>query len=680
MSKYACLAAAMLFCAGPGNAVERLTLDIGKVSREGIEVEDLRVAWQPAPGSPLALTAARVTLAQWPEALRNLDITCDAAEITPAVMRCEDASLGFDMAERRWSARLGIHLDRRLGDATLQVTGLGAGAGGIDAVARLAGSDWHLEARTRDVGVGELSALLPGALSRWQWSGNLHAQVTAAGDLNSWHKIVVETSLSELAFSDPAGLRAGEGLDVSATAELRPGPNDWQLSANLRSPDGQIYVDPVFVDIGAHPLDARIEAHFDAGGSLLTVPSLRIALAQLGQIGGEVRLDTATGALHRALITLDEARLPEAYRLFAQPFLLGTPAANLDTGGSVAGSMALGAHELPRLQLTLDGVDIEDLGGGFALYGLDGELNWRRERAGDESPTRLRWSGGHLYGLTLGAAELNAITTGEQVTLSHPLELPVLDGILRINRFELEDALGGDRQAILDAELLPLSLRQLTAALGWPAFSGTLSGVLPELEYRDGVARVGGEFVAQAFGGELRLEGLSVTNPLGAVPEVSADVRLRDLSLEAVTNAFAFGQITGTLEGDIEDLRLVGWQPASFRAWLHTPRRDGVAHRISQRAVENLASLGGAGAAAALSRGFMRFFENFSYDRIGLGCTLRGNVCDMRGLAPDNGGYVIVRGQGLPRIDVVGYSREVSWPVLVQQIIDITRTGPPVVE
>jgi len=116
----------------------------------------------------------------------------------------------------------------------------------------------------------------------------------------------------------------------------------------------------------------------------------------------------------------------------------------------------------------------------------------------------------------------------------------------------------------------------------------------------------------------------------------------------------------------------------------YTPVDDKSQHRISQRAVENLASVGGGGAAAVLSTGFLQFFEVFAYDRIGLRCLLRNGVCAMSGTGaakagPQGRGYYIVKGRGVPRIDVVGYRDTVSWPRLMQQLTAITRSGSPTV-
>jgi hypothetical protein len=81
------------------------------------------------------------------------------------------------------------------------------------------------------------------------------------------------------------------------------------------------------------------------------------------------------------------------------------------------------------------------------------------------------------------------------------------------------------------------------------------------------------------------------------VPRLYTDVRIRDLSLDELTRTFSFGRIQGRLEGRAHGLILEDWSPSAFDAMLRTPEGDRSTHRISQRAVDNLASIGGAGGA-----------------------------------------------------------------------------------
>jgi hypothetical protein len=170
--------------------------------------------------------------------------------------------------------------------------------------------------------------------------------------------------------------------------------------------------------------------------------------------------------------------------------------------------------------------------------------------------------------------------------------------------------------------------------------------------------------------------------PLGVAPTLGADVDIQDIDLEPLTSAFEFGTITGRLDGRIHDLRLVDWQAVAFKSWLETDRSWKGKRRISQRAVQDISAVGGGGGITAGLQGmFLRFFDDFGYDRIGVGCELRGTVCRMEGIGSAGDGYIIVAGAGLPQIKVVGFNRYVDWPTLVSRLEAATQgKTKPVIE
>jgi hypothetical protein len=123
---------------------------------------------------------------------------------------------------------------------------------------------------------------------------------------------------------------------------------------------------------------------------------------------------------------------------------------------------------------------------------------------------------------------------------------------------------------------------------------------------------------------------------------------------------------------DVLNLETFGLAPVAFDMKLGTPPGDRSRHRISQRAVQNLSNIGGGGGGvtAALQSGLLRFFEEFRYERIGLACKLRNDVCQMSGAgpAPEGTGFYIVKGSGLPRINIIGNNSRVDWPVFMSQV------------
>ncbi|MEZ5670845.1 MAG: hypothetical protein R3E08_00040 [Thiotrichaceae bacterium] len=43
-------------------------------------------------------------------------------------------------------------------------------------------------------------------------------------------------------------------------------------------------------------------------------------------------------------------------------------------------------------------------------------------------------------------------------------------------------------------------------------------------------------------------------------------------------------------------------------------------------------------------------------------------------------GYYIVKGRGLPRIDVIGYNEEFNWDTLLNRLKTLAKTGKPVIK
>jgi hypothetical protein len=59
---------------------------------------------------------------------------------------------------------------------------------------------------------------------------------------------------------------------------------------------------------------------------------------------------------------------------------------------------------------------------------------------------------------------------------------------------------------------------------------------------------------------------------------------------------------------------------------------------------------------------------------------MRDQVCAMDGIAAKGKGYYILRGKGLPRIDVIGFERSVSWPALSLAVWSAARSGDVIIE
>lgn len=203
---------------------------------------------------------------------------------------------------------------------------------------------------------------------------------------------------------------------------------------------------------------------------------------------------------------------------------------------------------------------------------------------------------------------------------------------------------------------------------------GTLSGEIPVVSYNGSTVEVQGALLFKVFDGTVLLWNLKVLDPFGPAASLMADVDMRNLDLDLLTGTFSFGKIQGRVDVAVHDLELFNWKPVKFDASLMSSPGN-YPRRISQAAVQNISSLGGFGAAAAIQRSFLHFFDDFGYSKIGWSCSLRNGTCRMGGIEsePLQHGYLIVKGGGIPAITVIGYNREVDWWELVSRLQRITH-------
>lgn len=457
-----------------------------------------------------------------------------------------------------------------------------------------------------------------------------------------------------------------EGLRFTADAQLQRRGGTLGGVAVLRLLAGQSYLEPVFNDFGAHPARLSTRWQLNLASRQLELEQLSLEQPGIVQLQGrlQTRLDQPLPQLQAELQAGIENLAPLG-ELYLKPLLAGSRIDNLVLAGNADVRLRIAGGQPQDLRLVLQQGEMTLPKLGLGFDGLQGSLHW--SPAGSEAST-LAWQRAQVGRLEIGGTALRFIARDLDFRLLEPLRIGILDGALQVHRLALRDLGRPGMAAVFEAEVEPIDLAQLCRVFGWPEFGGQLSGRLPGLRFEDDLLSLDGALSARAFDGEIHIGSLRVIQPFGVLPRVAADIRLRNLDLERVTRAFSFGRITGRLDGDVTGLRLLGWKPVAMNARIATPPGDRSRHRISQRAIDSISAAGG-GPTGVLQRSALRLFDDFAYDRIGWSCKLDNGVCEMDGIEPArNGGYVLVKGRLLPRIDVVGYSRRVGWDTFLSQL------------
>lgn len=506
--------------------------------------------------------------------------------------------------------------------------------------------------------------------------GTLDARLSVTTPAGRLLRVAGPLRIAGGALDTPDGTIATEDLGVDAMFGLSFADRD-RATVRGKLQGGELLFGNAYVSLQQRAVDIEIEAtrQGEAGWQL---PHVRWRDRGILDAAGSAALtrDGEVEALNLRLQSPDVAPLRDGY---LSGWLGVAGLSQLRLSGAADATLTMGDGSLQGFLVSLRDVSVIDPQQRFGFDRLDGDLAFSSSAP---VQTELAWQGGQLYGLGFGAARLPFDSSAGELRFRQPVAVPMLGGQLRFERFALRPPKGEHGLDIhFGMALEQLDVGQLSGALGWPAFTGELSGEIPQAHYADERLDFEGGLRMRVFDGEIAVSSLAMERPFGVAPTLSADVALDDLDLEALTGVFGFGSITGRLDGRIGALRMVDWQPVAFDATLRTDRKRGVRQRISQRAVQDLSSVGDASFAGSLQSQLIGLFDDFGYSRIGISCRLVDDVCNMDGLGSAGRGFIIVEGSGLPRLTVVGFNRRVDWPTLVERLGAIGKGEvKPVVE
>ena len=496
-------------------------------------------------------------------------------------------------------------------------------------------------------------ALLEPLLKKQQLGGEIRPRLTLHRKDSGYHASGSIT-LHDVRYNSADSLHAAEHLRGEICLDLHGGDDHWQGDISLTLHAGEILLTPYYYRHEGAPLTARL--HLDYRPGHLRIRDLTVedahasARADLDWNNRQHRLTALT--LHQ--LTGDADHL---YRHYLQPYL----GDGLFGDATLKGSLYLhGSYRdghFADLAAVFHHLHIEDRQGRYALHDLNGQTG------NNGQPSRLTLAGGHWRKLPVGSISADYRWDVRGIILEKPLHIPILDGGITVHRLEPQ------REAYkISAHIDPISLDQLGDALDTIRFHGSLGGTLPDIRLsRDGL-HLQQPVNLTTFGGTIHIDHLHISRFFSNAPYAGFALRLRDLDLQQLTNAFGIGEIEGRIEGEAADVILTNWRPQHFRARLYTPPHNPGHRRISHEAVAYLAR---AGSGNLMLNQFIRVLNRFPYERLGFTARLENGVLTLDGIAPaedGSGGYYLVKGSGLPHLDIIGHTRTIDWQELLNRL------------
>jgi hypothetical protein len=172
---------------------------------------------------------------------------------------------------------------------------------------------------------------------------------------------------------------------------------------------------------------------------------------------------------------------------------------------------------------------------------------------------------------------------------------------------------------------------------------------------------------------------------LSLAPVIHLDAAWQNIDLGKLTQDTSFGKIEGVLRGQVKNLEIADGQPQKFELFMETVKKADVPQKISVRALNNIAQIGGgASPFSGFTGALISLFKELSYEKIGVKASLENDVFRINGTVKENGKEYLVKKGGFSGVDVViadHGSNTISFRDMLNRIKRVTASkGSPAVE
>lgn len=671
-------------------ALEDMVLKLGTTTGRDWRAQGVmaRLHWLNDEHISLTLIIASLNLAPLKKPLQNLKLTCPRTQYNHLQIVCPQAKLYLQrelMGDSPW--QLSFTYQLRTQQINLRLEAKALAGGQVIVQANTTSSEWRAHVDIQAVNLEKLSNQFKSFidLPSWVLGGYLYLKVKLLSKAQQL-TTTCKGRIQDLNFSNAQGSQAGEKLAVQlnitthshSSTQASPAKEQLQVQGQIIVNSGEVYLTPWYIEVKNDPV--IVVTDFTWQAARLIIHHFSYTHTQVLSLRGHGEL---TQAENWAIKTLSLRLAPTAFSPLYERYLqawLGNDSqlGQLKVNGTITAQFDQ-QQATQQWRIDLQHVNLEHQQQRFGLTDLNGTVQWHSHAT--QLPTDLTWSSGYFASnVKLGASQLSLRLVGSQIELLQPWHQPLLESLIHIEQFQLDNLGKAQLHWQLRGQLEPIAMRTLSMALGGPAFDGQLKLNKIAASYHNQQLQIDAPLRLEAFGGMMTVPRFKLEKPFSDQPTLQADLELNQLNLQTLTKITGFGEIQGQLSGYVRELQLINWQPIAFNAYFSTPSDSNSPHQISQKAINNLSNLGGGAAVNAISKSVLRIFENFSYQSLGWGCHLVKRVCQMRGVEPLANGYYLVKGGGLPRIDVIGYNNQVDWQVLVTRLQRIFHTQAPVTQ
>jgi hypothetical protein len=569
-------------------------------------------------------------------------------------------------------------------------------------------SEMAVSIKGTDVHLAESAKALNLIPKGWKWNSSDSLDAGLSLKKNGEWKAFSKLDLVGANFENSDSTVAGAKISLNLVVDVGGNLNSplYSVEASLKAGKGEILFHRLYLDLDQNGFSLFMGCTYDQPQNSLLLSSAEFGLKNLFAVrarGSLLQVPEHTVA--GLSISIPDTPVEPVFQHFLletfrqdYPFLTnlamkGNFSADLKLQGPVSDPMLRG-------RLRWDGGSLRTLDDTFSFQGITLDLPlWYRATARRASPMQkvsqdLKIKGEKIKGgLAIESAKLASFpdqalsvemeALPNQWSIPSPTLLKVPGGEVELGPLVVKTPYSASLSIRTSLSFNHLGLKGILSRIWRRPVEGTAWGRLAPIElYGDRIATKG-EIKAELFGGVLAISDPGVDSLFSPLPILHLDAEWTDLSLHELTQETPFGEVQGILQGHVKGLEIAGSEPQKFDLLLQTVPRDGVPQRISVKAVDNIAQIGGGQNAFSGLAGVVTsfFFKDFPYDKIGVHATLENDMFRVNGTIKEGGIEYLVKRGGFSGVNVVNENPDnmISFKDMVKRIKRVTASRGEVV-
>jgi len=658
-----------------------VTFSVDKISANAWSLQNaqLKITQLDQATPQVSLISADLQLPPPFNKLRKLTIRCQKFTWRENYMDCQQGQGRFNSSNLKTHA-FNFSFQVKNKKSQLAINNLTWYGGKISLDVQDQSGKWKVHLKEKGLNLMQLEPFL--ALDLFDITQGLAGlEIELTGEQGDVQTLFAAVLLDQLSILDQQGRFASEALTLNTELRANKEETSWQWQSSTEIFSGDLYIEPVYLAIdSAHVITLTNHGLWWPDRKKFELANIEFEHTNLASLQASAVINYQSSLIIKvAELALHIPELKPVAPIYLAPFLEASALKGVGFQGELEARLKLQKNALSEINIDVRHLTLDDTEQRFYLDEANAKIHWTKQA--NDKTSFINWQALGLKAIPFAPGELNFSLFDKQIKLLQPADLAVLGGIFSIQKFSFSKAENNEDSVVHFEGLVDkLSLEQLSTALKWEPLTGSISGYIPAVRYENKTLSLDGELKMQVFDGEVRVKNLASSGLFTNFSRFYMDLEFDSLDLGTITRKFHTGNIEGKLSGVVQNMYLENWQPISFYAWMGTPENDDSTHKISQKAVENIASIGGGSAADVISKGFLGLFSSFRYDKLGFGCYLYQGVCQLMGVEAVDNGFYLIKGGGLPRIDIIGYNPRLNWSVLLERLRRITASDEFIIE